>query len=563
MRASILSVCLGFVAACTSGRAELRGSSDGGEGGATISEGDAHFTLALAGASESVGRLVGWNLGRGTYYAPAGDPYHPEWRTPERTATLAKLGEVRASGDSKPYVRFSGLQIDGALGADGYHFWDFVKPGRGKAEADNLSVEEIDSIATEIGGELTITLNFGSGTAAEAARYAAYLDGTDPTDPMVAARIANGHADPYGVTVFEIGNESYGAWNTGATATGAYSYANPAAKNGGDPAWSGRPSSSAADFAARALEYVRAVKSVVPGARFRVPLSQASMDAWGGLDVSIDLLRPLLVEPSVDAVVVHFYKAEDGETLGVSDFNAPEYAVAGSELFRSRFLDLRGRLDALPRSSPLGIAVTEYHVADGIVRDRYTRGDTVAVGLGIADQWISFAELGIDHACQHFSLAWDATQDVLVEPWYDPIRPTGDGGVRELPAYVVTRLLATHLLERRATLTRITGPTASAAFADAGVTFDAVHAVAFSSADGSTGSVALLQRDPARSLTLTFDLEAGVSVTSVEQWAPASLDENASDHVPVTVGTFRQIGRRAEIVAPPHSVVGIRFERRR
>jgi alpha-L-arabinofuranosidase len=54
----------------------------------------------------------------------------------------------------------------------------------------------------------------------------------------VSARIQAGHAEPYDVKVFEIGNEVYGFWNTG-SADGAYSFANPRAVNGGDPAWDG------------------------------------------------------------------------------------------------------------------------------------------------------------------------------------------------------------------------------------------------------------------------------------------------------------------------------------
>src|SRR5262245_21142001 len=64
------------------------------------------------------GRLVGWNLGRGTLYATAGDAIHPQWRTPERTAAFARLAALRNPDDAPPYVRFSGLQIDGALGQD-------------------------------------------------------------------------------------------------------------------------------------------------------------------------------------------------------------------------------------------------------------------------------------------------------------------------------------------------------------------------------------------------------------------------------------------------------------
>jgi hypothetical protein len=411
------------------------------------------------------GRLIGWNLGRGTYYAPEHGALHPEWRTPERVEAAARLREVVAPGGPAPYVRFSGLQIDGAIGGDGYHFWDFVRPDRTPLPTDNMAVTDYATLSDEISGELSVTLNFGSGTAAEAANYARYLTGSDASDPFVAARIQAGRAAPYDVKVFEIGNEVYGAWNTGFSADGAYSFANPRALNGGDPTWSGKPASNAADFAARALEYIRAVQAVIPSARFRVPLSQATMDAWGGLDDAIAALTPLLREPAVDAVVIHFYKADDALTLGLTDVNAPEFMLSGSELFRTRFAELRARLNQIPRAKPLQIAITEYHVADGFSRGKFLLGNTAAVGLGLADMLVFFSQLGIEHACQHLSLAFGDTPDPLIEPWYNPFLSGTPSGLLNRPAYSVTRLFAGMLLPRRVELVAVRMPKDTYAFA--------------------------------------------------------------------------------------------------
>lgn len=527
-----------------------------------IPEGNAHFEVAFGSASAETGRIVGWNLGRGTYYAPEGDAPHPEWRTAERTAAIARLAEIRMPGGPKPYVRFSGLQIDGAVGGDGYHFWDFVRPDRTLSSTDNMAVFEYDAIAAELDGELLVTLNFGSGTAAEAAEYATYLNGTDATDPIVAARLASSHPAPYGVHVFEIGNETYGAWNTGAIDSGPYSYANPASLNGGDPAWFGRPSSSAADFAGRALEYVSAVLAVDPEARFRVPLSQASMDAWGGLDAALTDLTPLLVHPEVDAVVVHVYKAEDGKTLGVTDINAPDFMLMGSELFRPLFQELRDKLDALPRSIRLGVAVTEYHVADGFSRGTFGLGTTAAVGLGLADMLVFLAHTRVDHACQHLSLWSGGNQDPLVEPHYNPVPGDGSGGVREMPSYTVTRLFADHLLPREATVKEVRMPASTFALTDRSVGYGLVKLAAFASEDGRSGTVFALNRNAEAAETVTLDLEEGFAARDAQEWAPPSFDEDASTTgIPVTGASFRQAGRRVEIIAPPHAVITLRAER--
>lgn len=51
------------------------------------------------------------------------------------------------------------------------------------------------------------TANFGTGTAAEAAGFVAYMTGAPGTSVQADERVANGHADPYNVPEWEVGNE--------------------------------------------------------------------------------------------------------------------------------------------------------------------------------------------------------------------------------------------------------------------------------------------------------------------------------------------------------------------
>lgn len=190
------------------------------------------------------------------------------------------------------------------MGGDGYHYWDFADPAHEPAGTDNMAPFQVMALADDIAGEPLITLNFGSGSAAEAADYVTHLVGTDGDDPRVAARAHWGDPDPYPAGVHELGNEVYGYWNTGYSEGGDYAYANPDAEHGGDPAWHGQPSSDPADCAARALASVEAVAAVSPDARFWTPLSQADMDGWGGLDAALPALEPLLLHPAVTAVVI-------------------------------------------------------------------------------------------------------------------------------------------------------------------------------------------------------------------------------------------------------------------
>ncbi|MGB5810333.1 MAG: hypothetical protein WBG86_07380, partial [Polyangiales bacterium] len=271
--------------------------------GASQPDADVVFLVDFEQSSHRVGRLIGWNIGAGSRYSPEGGARHPEWRTAETIEALRRLSSVRPANGDRPVVRFSGLQIDGAVGLDGYHFFDFADPQSTPTAADNVAPFEYMAMIDEIDADPLIMLNFGSGTASEAATYARHLVATDPQDPFVAARAFWGNDEPWAVTLYEVGNEVFLPFNTGYSATGDYSYANPDAQNGGDPNWSGRPSSSPDDYADRAMEYVDAVLAVQPSARFYIPLTQSNWQSWGGPAQSLPFLRDLLERPEVVGVV--------------------------------------------------------------------------------------------------------------------------------------------------------------------------------------------------------------------------------------------------------------------
>jgi len=236
--------------------------------------------------------------------------------------------------------------------------------------------------------------------------------------------------------------------------------------------------------------------------------------------------------------------------------------LGGSELFRSRFEELRTRLVALARAEPLELALTEYHVADGFSRGKFLLGDTAAVGLGLADMLVLFAQLGVEHACQHLSLAFGDTQELLLESWYNPFLADAGGDLIERPAYTVTRLFANMLLPREGELVAVKAPATSVAFAEQSQTYPLVHAAAFASADGREGSLFLLHRDLHQSLTATFDLEEGFAVVEARLWAPTRFDQDASQSaIAVVDSPFRLRGRRVQVVIPPHSVLALRVRR--
>jgi hypothetical protein len=540
------------------------GSSGHGSesGGPALAVGEVHANVDFTRPGEPTGDLVGWNLGRGTLYAPEGDPLHPEWRTPARVAAAQALAAARPGHGRAPLMRFSGLQIDGAAGGDGYHFYRFVEPGHAPAAGDDMASFEVFALFHEADAAPIITLNFGSGTASEAAAYVAHLNGTDAADPNVAARVHWGVEQPYRQALFELGDESYGAWNTGYSATTRFSHANPEAPGGGDPKWRGKPSASAADFAARGLEYVAAVRAVEPQASFWVPLSQASMDGWGGILAATQSLAPLLTDKAVAGAVIHHYLVDDAKALGWDEPDDLQFALAGAELFRPRFQRLRAALDAVRPGLP--VVVTEYHVAGASSRGKFSRGDQAIVGLGLAGMQIFYAQLGVAAACQHLALEFETIdspdRDPLLEPWYNPFRAADDGSVTAMASYATTRVIAEHLLERAAPLEFSKQVYKDMVVGSETIAAPLVHAAAFVDPVGGAGSVVALHRELQATRTWTIDVPDGWTATAGTQWAPPSPDHDTrAQPVAAEPLAWVQEGARVQVTLRPHSVVALRF----
>ena len=60
----------------------------------TIEAAETHLVVTVDDMAPETGHLLGWNIGRGTWYAPADDPLHPQWRTPELAAAVARLHDA-------------------------------------------------------------------------------------------------------------------------------------------------------------------------------------------------------------------------------------------------------------------------------------------------------------------------------------------------------------------------------------------------------------------------------------------------------------------------------------
>lgn len=292
-----------LVAGCTLAASLLLGEVLGSAGGSISSSATIRVeaTLPVAPVGDILGAVVNEN------YWSMGDPVHPDWFDDHLGRTVEAVGRLAPINGRKFAVRFGHTPTDGSWGKDGYHWLDALDP-----EGWDTSIDEFLDYVKLVEGEPYVGVNFGSGTADEAAGMVAYTNGTDPSNPFVGKRIARGRAEPYQVRHWIIGFEQYAPWETGHLGDRAYDYANPEAINGGDPAWHGRPSSNPADFAARAAEYARKMRAASPiPIRVYVPINNWDLAYWGGPDASsAAVLKPLV--GLVDGVSVHFYPSNPG-----------------------------------------------------------------------------------------------------------------------------------------------------------------------------------------------------------------------------------------------------------
>jgi len=112
-----------------------------------------------------------------------------------------------------------------------YHWRDGVGPvderptrpnlAWGHPEPNFFGTDEFVAFCRAVGCEPLICVNVGSATPAEAAAWVEYCNGP-PDTPGGARRAANGHPEPYGIRLWEIGNEIYGRWQMGWTTPAGY-----------------------------------------------------------------------------------------------------------------------------------------------------------------------------------------------------------------------------------------------------------------------------------------------------------------------------------------------------
>lgn len=123
------------------------------------------------------------------------------------------------------------LRWPGGNFVSAYHWRDGVGPlelrptlpnyAWGGVEPNHFGTDEFVSFCRVVGCEPMICVNAGSGTPEEAAQWIEYCNGSLDT-AMGRLRAAHGHAEPYNVKHWEVGNELWGKWQNRWTSASGY-----------------------------------------------------------------------------------------------------------------------------------------------------------------------------------------------------------------------------------------------------------------------------------------------------------------------------------------------------
>jgi alpha-L-arabinofuranosidase len=250
-------------------------------------------------------------------------------------------------------LRMGVLRWPGGNFVSNYHWQDGIgpkdtRPSRpelawGGTESNRFGTDEFLAYCDELGTQPYICLNMGTGTLDEALAWVEYCNGERDTY-WANRRRQHGHADPYRVRLWGLGNEMYGEWQVGAM--------------------------SADEYVREATRWARALKFLDPG----IELVSCGKTGWNEWDrVVIEGMAQL-----VDYHSIHIYTGSEDYWTNVLQPHQAERAIR-SAIAHIRHTAYRRKIEDPPK-----IAYDEWNVwyrkMTVDLAERYTFADALAVG---------------------------------------------------------------------------------------------------------------------------------------------------------------------------------------
>lgn len=461
---------------------------------------------------EHFGRLV---------YGGIYDPGHPlSDEDGFRRDVIAALQALRI-----PLIRWPGGCFVSA-----YHWKDGIgkdrEPSYNKAwcaeESNAFGTDEFMLFCKKIGAEPYLCTNAGTGTPEEMSDWVEYCN--EPKKGRWARRrIANGHAKPYGVQYWSIGNENYTGGEIGAKTVQEWG-----------------------PFVRESAKMMRRVD-----ARIKI-LAAAVPD----VDWNLSLLRS--AGDLIDYISIHGYFDEAWETNALSGYRKSLQAPAK---FEKSIVSTRGMLDALGLSDRIKIAFDEWNLrgwyhpgisdfshldpdhdhaesmrAYNEINTQYTMADAIFAA--------SFLHICMRHG------------DMVTMANFSPtvcgrgLIGVNDEGIVLRPAYFVFDLLRNRLGSHLVDSYIADNPVCDAD----GVPVSCIDAVAARADDGSL-TISLINKDP--NLEITISLDTAKAYQSAQCYALTSPDADSANDFdnPNCVSVCqRTLEPGQPLSLPPHSL---------
>jgi alpha-N-arabinofuranosidase len=370
-------------------------------------------------------------------------------------------------------------------------------------EPSDFGTDEYLRFCRRVGAEPTIVVDIeGRGaTADEAADWVEYCNG--PTSSRWgAARAANGHPEPYGVKLWELGNEIWGNWVRG--------------------------HSDAETYAANAVRYAKAMRARDPSIK---------LIGCGDNDMKWNETVLRRLGPQIDYLAIHHY-------YGSRDMAGdPRNLMAHPLHFERFYRNLRGRLRELVPDRPIKLAINEWGLSLP-VEQAYSMAGALYAG-----RLMNVFERSGD------VVAMTSVSD-LVNGWSGGIIQANRHDVFVTSTYLVNKLYAEYLGRERIAA-EVQGPAFDTSREGSGV--PALDAVASRSADGKQIIVKAVNTDREHALVVTVSVEgAGVgpraTVKTVLGRGPAAFNHFATPDAVSIQAREIDAGGRFTVELPAASV---------
>ncbi len=245
-----------------------------------------------------------------------------------------------ADGDRKDVLdalrrlRVTQLRWPGGNFASDYHWQDGIGPKDSRPtrynlvwyqrESNRFGTDEFITTCRKLDAEPYLCVNMGTGSLDEAAAWVEYCNSA-PGTYFSDLRKKNGHADPYGVKFWALGNEMYGDWQIG--------------------------HKDAAAYARAAVEYAKVMKRVDPRIRL-VACGDEGDPEW-----DLPVLEALVHH--VDYIAAHYYTEADElrEYYEIMGSLAALEATIRVAAYTAEIVSARAR-----RRVPVGVALDEWNI---------------------------------------------------------------------------------------------------------------------------------------------------------------------------------------------------------